>query len=145
MNARTLRAASVALFSLGVWACSDATSDATASSAADLGPAKADGGSGGEASGGDTGGSGGVDNPGGAGGEMAAGGTGGEPDPGGAGGQPSPGGTGGLTPDDPCTLPEGPDARTADYDLEMARFVGRLQAYADCRKPGFLVFPQNAA
>jgi cysteinyl-tRNA synthetase len=151
MNPRITPGAAAALFTLCLCACSDAASDASASSAPDLGPTKADGGAdggGGQAvSGGAGGGAGEQVSPGGeggAGGQALPGGSGGSGGFGGSGGQPSPGGTGGLTPDAPCDLPNGPDARTADYDVEMARFVGRLQAYADCRKPGFLVFPQNA-
>jgi cysteinyl-tRNA synthetase len=94
-----------------------------------------------------TAGSGGGSGGGGTGGFANGGdGTGGD----GTGGDGAGGGTGGAAGDRigapvaPCELPTGPDARQAPFDVEMGRFVARIQAYAACRKPGFLVFPQNA-
>ncbi len=52
-----------------------------------------------------------------------------------------------LAPESPCELPSAadtPDPPPADYATAMAQFVARIGAYAACRKPGFLVFPQNA-
>ncbi|MCK6570215.1 endo alpha-1,4 polygalactosaminidase [Myxococcota bacterium] len=144
------RRAALALFAVtAAAACESATSDGTGEDAADLGvDAKRQdaAGSGGTGSGGQTGGAGGTGGFGGPGGQSGGGQTGGG-QTGGNGGDGGHGGTPGAliaAPAAPCELPSGPDARQADYDVEMGRFVARIQAYAACRKPGFMVFPQNA-
>ena len=55
---------------------------------------------------------------------------------------PPPDGGAPVTPS--CDLPQGNPAVNADYAREMVDFVRLIKAYAECRRPGFLVFPQNA-